>query len=240
MVPTLKRRKTCFVVMPIGDQHLGEHKVPAAELRKKYTDLIRDAIQAVRDDIDVVRADDVVAGGGITNDIFDRLMKSDYVIADISYPNPNVYYELGLRHACRVGTIPVRDRRSPFSTPFDIQDLRYIEYEDTSSGLKELKGKLEQRLAWIDNNLGTPDSKFLEYAQYIKFEFPKYGQDPHVEVADVMMGFLKYPELIQELMEQRGGKPDPRRMMQLMTKYPDVARNLILFMSRQGKMPLPF
>jgi hypothetical protein len=234
-----ERRKTCFVVMPIGDQNFGEHKVSAGDLRKKYTDLIREAVQAARNDIDVIRADDVVAGGGITNDIFERLMRSDYVIADISYPNPNVYYELGLRHACRGGTIPIRDRKSPFSAPFDVQDLRYIDYEDTSSGLKDLKTKLEQRLSWIDHNTSTPDNKFLEYAQFVKFQFPQYSQDTHSQTADVFMTFLQHPGLLEKLMDPTFSK-DPRSMMGLMSQYPEASRSLIAFMIRQGKMPMPW
>lgn len=234
----MRTRKTCFVVMPIGDQDFGEHKVSANDLRNKYSNLIAEAIKSVRGDIDVIRADEIVSGG-ITNDIYERLMRSDYVIADISYPNPNVYYELGIRHACRVGTIVIRDRNSPFRPPFDVQDVRYIEYQDTSTGLKSLRAQLEQRLAWIDSNPSTPDSKFLEYAQYVKFEFPRYGQDPHGEFADVTLTLLKHPQLIEDLQEA-SATGDTRRALTLAAQYPEAAKSLIMFLSRQGKLKVPW
>ena len=64
-------------------------------------------------------------------------MRSDFVVADVTYPNPNVFYELGVRHSCRTGTIIIRDRNGP-SIPFDIAHLRHIEYENNPSGLKIL------------------------------------------------------------------------------------------------------
>ena len=33
--------KTCFVVMPIGDQSYGDISLSASELRKRYDDLIK-------------------------------------------------------------------------------------------------------------------------------------------------------------------------------------------------------
>lgn len=63
-----------------------------------------------RPNLEIVRADEVAFPGTMTTDIITRIMHSDYVIADVSYPNPNVFYELGLRHACRVGTIIIKDK----------------------------------------------------------------------------------------------------------------------------------
>lgn len=234
-----KKRKTCFVIMPIGDQDFGSVKISAAELHSRYSDLIREAVQTARDDIDVIRADEVTAGGGITNDIFDRLMRADYVIADVSYPNPNVYYELGIRHACRPGTIPIRDRNSQFRPAFDISTLRYVEYENTASGLKSLRLSLGQRLAWIDNNAATPDNMFLEYAQYVKYEFQRYSQGKHDETADVFMAILEYPELIMELSDPEVAN-NPQRMLAIMRKYPAVSKGMISLMLKSGKVSLPF
>ena len=99
--------KRCFVIMPIGDQNLPSGLITATELRERYTDLIREAISRVRPDAQVVRADDVAAPGAITADIFSRLMEADYVVADITYPNPNVFYELGIR---QIGRASCRER----------------------------------------------------------------------------------------------------------------------------------
>jgi len=136
-------RQSCFVIMAIGDQDYGQSKVSASELKQKYDDLIKEAILRVRPYYDVKRADEITIAGAITTDIVTRIMHSDIVIADVTYPNPNVFYELGLRHACRPGTIIIKDKDGP-RVPFDIAHLRYIEYSNTPSGLKELSSTLEK------------------------------------------------------------------------------------------------
>jgi hypothetical protein len=124
--------KTCFVIMPIGDQEFGGVKVTMAELKQRYDDLIKEAIQRADPSLEIVRADEVSFPGSISIDVITRIMHSDIVVTDVTYPNANVFYELGLRHACRVGTVIIRDKNGP-SIPFDIIHLRHIDYENTPS-----------------------------------------------------------------------------------------------------------
>jgi len=127
--------------MPIGDQEFNGMKATADELKQRYNDLIKEAIQKADPLLEVVRADEVSEPGSITTDIITRIMQSHLVVAAATYPNPNVFYELGLRHACRVGTVIIRDKNGP-KPPFDIVTLRHIEYENTPTGLKALSEKL--------------------------------------------------------------------------------------------------
>lgn len=165
--------QTCFVVMPIGKQTFGKKIIQADSLRAHYTDLIREALLKVRPDLEIIRGDEVVAPGGVTTDILKRLMYSDYVLADITYPNPNVYYELGIRHACRGQAMLIRDENGP-PLPFDVSELRHTTYQATLSGLKELAEKLRRQLDWFDSHPGSPDNRFMELAQQARFEFPTY------------------------------------------------------------------
>ena len=59
------------------------------------------------------RADSDTAAGDIRTDMFFELVTADLVVADTSIPNPNVYYELGVRHAFRRGDYCRSARRSP-------------------------------------------------------------------------------------------------------------------------------
>lgn len=90
---------TCFVIMPIGTQTIGNTTITEDELKKKYDYIIKNAILKADPTLEVLRADEELNPGSISNDIFTKLMHSKYVIADITYPNPNVFYELGIRHA---------------------------------------------------------------------------------------------------------------------------------------------
>lgn len=66
---------------------------------------------------DVFRADDEMRAGNIRADMFQELLMADLVVADVSTHNPNVWYELGVRHALRSGGVMLircRDEDSPF------------------------------------------------------------------------------------------------------------------------------
>jgi hypothetical protein len=51
-----------------------------------------------------IRADEEMAGGIIHKPMFERLMLCDYAVADLTTANPNVFYELGIRHAIQPAT----------------------------------------------------------------------------------------------------------------------------------------
>jgi len=55
------------------------------------------------------------------------LRKSDLVIADLTYHNPNVFYELAVRHLNKKPVIHLIKKGEKI--PFDINDRRTIFYE---------------------------------------------------------------------------------------------------------------
>ncbi len=70
----------------------------------------------------------VIRAGNIRLDMFQLLLTSDLVIADISIHNANVFYELGVRHALRPGkTFLIRCRGD--EVPFDLKTDRYFAYD---------------------------------------------------------------------------------------------------------------
>src|SRR5215469_4756798 len=71
---------------------------------------------------DAVRADQEV-GSLIINEMLERLYFSDLVLADMTIPNGNVYYEVGVRHACRdVGCVLLAADWS--RQLFDVEQIR--------------------------------------------------------------------------------------------------------------------
>lgn len=109
---------TCFYITPIGED--------GSEARK-HSDLflgsiIEPAIEALG--LKVVRADAIDTPGLITNQIVEYILRSRLVIADLSFHNPNVFYELALRHVSRLPTIQIV--RKGDKIPFDIGNFRTI------------------------------------------------------------------------------------------------------------------
>ena len=73
-------------------------------------------------------AEAVVKAGNIREDMFNRLVTADVVVADLTVYNPNVYYELGVRQAFRDKyTFLVRSDLTHY--PFDLQTDRYFDYD---------------------------------------------------------------------------------------------------------------
>lgn len=166
----------CFVIMAISDQKYDNIEVTAEQLKDDYENVLKAAIQGARPRINVLRADECAVPGTITTDILTHLMYDSFVIADITFPNPNVYYELGLRHCFKPGTILIKNAGIKIKAPFDLSHQRYIEYECTPKGIKDLSKQLREYFTWYDRFPEKPDNQVLHLAQLIKFAFPSYEQ----------------------------------------------------------------
>ena len=230
-------QETCFVIMAIGDQSFEGVSITAEELQKRYNDLIKEALLKARPNLEVVRADEVALPGTITTDIIKRIMDSTFVIADITYPNTNVFYELGLRHACKPGTFIIRDKTAP-SAPFDVSHLRRIEYENSPSGLKKLSEKFAYWFMHFDKNPNRPDNQFLELAELLHYKFQDYsvkGTDsPEVQA---FMAIFESPEMMELLARQQHGEPvNQAELMKAMASNPKFTKNFLSSMAQSGEL----
>src|SRR5665213_1382552 len=59
--------------------------------------------------------------------MFERLLLAEVAVVDVTIDNPNVFYELGVRHAARPGTTIITSGKDG-GLPFDIAMLRAIQY----------------------------------------------------------------------------------------------------------------
>ena len=107
-----------FVAMPYGTKE-------EIDFNKVYSDLIKPAL--IHEGYEVFRADEEQSAGNIRTDMFQELLLGDLVIVDLSIDNPNVWYELGVRHALRArGVILIKSKRDYM--PFDIYTDRTLTY----------------------------------------------------------------------------------------------------------------
>lgn len=115
----------CFYVTPIGTDDSEE---------RTHSDLFLGSILepalALSDfHMDVIRADQIGKPGMITAQVIEHIVSARVVVADLSFHNPNVFYEVALRHACRrpiVQLIRQADR-----IPFDLDQFRTIVIDTT-------------------------------------------------------------------------------------------------------------
>jgi tetratricopeptide (TPR) repeat protein len=136
-----KTRKdlTCFVVIGFGkktDYSTGR----TLDLDVTFEKLIRPAFEAVG--IDCFRAIDVNVAGSIDKLMYHWLYQADFVIADLSTMNANVFYELGVRHAQRPNTTLIMAENGLFDKlPFDLSHTIIYGYEHQGDDIapKEVK-----------------------------------------------------------------------------------------------------
>lgn len=114
----------CFYISPIGNDG-SEHRVHSDLF---LGSLVEPALEEFH--LNVVRADKIGKPGMITAQIVEYILRSKLVVADLSFHNPNVFYELSLRHACRLPTVQII--RKSDKIPFDLDQFRTIQI-DTSS-----------------------------------------------------------------------------------------------------------
>lgn len=109
---------TCFYIAPIGEE--------GSEARKHSDLFLGSFVEPAVEEfgLTVVRADAIDKPGIITRQIIDYVMRSRIVIADLSYHNPNVFYELALRHAVKLPIVQIA--RLADRIPFDINQMRTI------------------------------------------------------------------------------------------------------------------
>lgn len=113
--------KSCFVVSVIGDENSPERK----HADRLFNYIIKPATK-LTDHSKVERADHNKDPGSITPQVVNAIQNFELVIADLTYPNPNVYYELAMRH--QSGKRIVQLMKAGTKLPFDIQDVRTLPF----------------------------------------------------------------------------------------------------------------
>lgn len=75
------------------------------------------------------RVDEIVGATPIINKILTEILRSRYIIADLTDCNPNVFYELGIAHSFKEAPNIIILKQQGAKVPFDITHLTYIEYD---------------------------------------------------------------------------------------------------------------
>jgi hypothetical protein len=223
-------RAICFVAMPFGkksDLATGKE----IDFDRIYNLSIKPGIEELG--LKPLRGDEEETGGIIHTAMFARLLLSEYAIADLTLANPNVFYELGIRHAARpFTTVPIYASIHPL--PFDVAMIRAIGYplEDgviSDEAAMSLKSEIKSRLQRAIDGPPTRDSPLFQL-------IPAYPMVdlPH-EVTDAFQERVRYEKQFQELLALAKSKPsnEERRLalidvMQQLGDLKKVQANVIV------------
>lgn len=196
--PDVADRPVCFVLMPFGTKR--DPSGHAVDFDAVYRDVIRPAV--VEAGLSPIRADEEQAGGIIHKPMFERLILSEYAVADLTLANANVFYELGVRHALR-----------PFSTalvfaegsrlPFDLGPLRGVSYrvDATNDQLDEDRRALRDALvAARQSSVDSPVFQLVDGLAAPEID--------HVKT-DVFRDRVAYAQDLKDRLADARGGPSP-------------------------------
>ena len=176
----------CFVLMPFGVKTDGNQK--EIDFDKVYRNFIREAI--IKVGLEPIRADEEKGGGLIHKPMYERLMFCDFAIADLSFANANVFYELGIRHALKPHTT-VSIFETGTKLPFDTAPLRTFPYSYENGEVKDVQEKIESLAKLVEINFkeavikiqDSPIAQLITGYQFPDLNYLKQDADSFAEAA---------------------------------------------------------
>lgn len=195
--------KRCFVMMPFD---------PA--LRRVH-DLVQRTIEEYCA-LECIRADEIATSHRITGDIWTHINESRILIADLTDRNPNVFYELGLAHACDRPVILLTQNED--HVPFDLREIRYIKYD--YANLEALSGVLTE---YIRNYISTiPPRWNRNYC-------PSNWDGPYVKIRSLEApSRIQLDEPFEIVLRARNNGKAAANQGYFSVSFPNGARNLKL------------
>lgn len=158
----MEEKKTCFIVTPIGPDK--------SEIRRAAEGIIDSVIQPVLEELgfETAVAHRMYNTGSITKQVISRILNDDLVIANLTGLNPNVMYELAVRHAVRKPLVQLCLKDTVL--PFDINDERTIFFTNDMAGVVEIKDNLKHMIneAMKDTEPDNPIYRAAEESQILK------------------------------------------------------------------------
>jgi hypothetical protein len=161
--------KLCFVISPIGEQD--------SETRKRSDQVLRHVIRpaAVACGYKAVRADEIDKPGMITSQVIQHIVSDELVVADLTERNPNVFYELAIRHALRKPLVQLI--RKGDAIPFDVAGTRtiYVDHKDLDS-VEAAKNEIIEQIKALEkdsSDIETPISVSLDLQLLRQSEKPE-------------------------------------------------------------------
>lgn len=182
---TPPEEKVCFIISPIGKEGSETHN----KFKEVLEYIIKPAVETSCLKLKVIRADDINHAGSFIKDILENILTSYVVIADLTDQNPNVFYELGVRHSISPRTVLIA--QSMDYVPSDLREYRTIVYETTAKGSKLFQERLHQFLEDIKDDPLRPDNPVLCHLPEYKEERTQLLEEEVANLKEELNAVLK-------------------------------------------------
>ncbi|HEI9152508.1 TPA: hypothetical protein SLB74_002831 [Staphylococcus aureus] len=215
--------KKCFIACPIGTDD--------SKVRRNSDFLLQSIIKpALESDFEIQRSDLISSTNKITDEIIGGLTNSELVIVDLSTHNPNVFYELGYRHALERPTITMINKDE--NIPFDVSAYRTIYYSELYADVVNAKDQLKETIkTFTDNdfNFENPVNKYNN----IDNEYGVLNR----HLLDIKSDLSELKEFLPSVTKQDPDIPADSmvKMMELAVQYPDQFERLMELQNKNSQ-----
>ncbi|MFC3768381.1 hypothetical protein [Paenibacillus sp. GCM10012303] len=146
--------KKCFIVTPIGGDNTDIRRAAEGVIDAVVVPILTNHFGFLNSNITVAHR--MPHPGSINKQVIQRILEDDLVIANLTGLNPNVMYELAIRHASRKPVITICENGTKL--PFDIIEERTIFYANDMYGTVDLSNKLRVVIEDVLESNELPDN----------------------------------------------------------------------------------
>ncbi len=177
-------KKKCFVIMPFSEtESLAEEK-----WTEIFEHIIKPAVEESELNYECKRYG--LGRANIIKDILEDLNRAQEVIADLTDNNPNVLWELGVRHVLKRRTILISQDKK--FLPSDLKDYPVIPYDQTKAGFDKFKEDIKDKLKDIEADPEKPDSPVADFLELKNIYISSYEKSANLRKLDALISELSY------------------------------------------------
>jgi len=142
-----------------------------------FDDLYQFGIKKTAEDLGIVaeRVDEQQFSETILERVYRQIENSDFIIADMTGQNPNVFYEVGYAHA--KGKTCALITQNASDIPFDLKHHAHVIYDGT---LGDLVGKLTPKLQWLKDETAKSKERRISATCKASSGFLKVSEYKHI------------------------------------------------------------